>query len=143
MFTLLFKNLFRPNVVPRSIRHYQKVKPISKVEQNQLNRTNRRKELCDALETVLGTRKCLTFDEWREFRSSARVQKIISNDKDILTAIKTLDNSKDPLEIAESFVQAFDIERDVTVNGTFIDLYAAKAAEGKLTQTEEEDLIKM
>lgn len=142
MFTS-FKNLFTPNVVPRSIRYYQKVKPINKVEYNQPNRTNRRHELCDALKTVLGTRKCLTVDEWKEFRSKAKIQKIISNDKDILTAIKSLDNSNDPLQIAESFVQAFDIDRDVTVNSTFIDLYAAKAAEGKLTQIEENDLIKM
>lgn len=138
------KLLTASNVVPRSIcYYYQKVKPVNKLVHNQLGKTNRQKEFCDALETVLGTRKRLTADEWIAFRSKAETQKIISNDKDILAAIKSLDNSKDPIEIAQSFVQAFDIDRDVTVNSIFIDLYTAKAFKGKLTQTDEEYLIKM
>lgn len=139
-----FKKLLTPNVVPQSIRYYyQKVKPVNKLRHNQVCKTNRQKEFCDALETVLGTRKRLTTDEWIAFRAKAETQKIISNDKDILAAIKTFDNSKDPIEIAESFVQAFDIDRDVMVNSTFIDLYTDKAFKGKLTQFDEENLIKM
>lgn len=137
------KRLLTQNVLPRTIRCYQKVKPINKLERHQLNRKNQQNELCDALETVLGTRKCLTIDEWKEFRTKLKIQTIVWNEKEILTAIKSLDNSKDSLEIANSFVQAFDIDRNITVNGIFIDLYVAKAFKGKLTRTEEKDLIKM
>lgn len=124
-----YKKMFISNVFRRSIRCFQHRKLCKKL-------------ILVALTTELKNRKRLTLDEWKKFRSKAKTLKIISNDKDILTAIKSLDNSRDPIQIAESFFQAFDIDR-VTVNSTFIDLYVAKTFDGKLTQIEEEYLIKM
>lgn len=71
------------------------------------------------------------------------MQKIIYKDTDILTAFKSLESSKDPLGMAASLIQACEIDRNVVVNCAYIDLYVAKAAERKLADSEEKQLIKM
>lgn len=139
----LFKRRLAPIVIPRSIRHYQKVKPLNKEERLKLLEDRRAKELFGALVLALNKRTRLSVDEWKEFRLKAKMQRISHSDNQILTAIKSLDFTQNPLKIAESFIEAFDIERNVIVNRTFIDLYAAKAARKKLTQTEEDELIEM
>lgn len=139
-------NLFRrrlPIVIPHSIRHYRKEKPLNMEERRKLFEDRQAKELFDALVLALDKRTSLSIDEWKEFRLKANQQRIISSDNSILTAIKSLDIMQNPLKVAESFIEAFNIGRNVVVNGIFIDLYTAKAAKRKLTQEEEKELIKM
>lgn len=138
---VLYKKLLNPYKFqfPRSIRFFQNPKRLSYLERRQLFQ----KRILDALTSVLNNRKCLTVDEWREFRSSARMRKIIYKDTDILTALKLLETSKDPLRIANSFVQACEIDRDVIVMCTYIELYVAKEAVEKLAPSEEKQLINM
>lgn len=56
-----YKNVFTPNVFPRSIRFSQNLKRITYFERRWLYE----KRILDALTSVLSNRKSLTVDEWK------------------------------------------------------------------------------
>lgn len=137
---LPFKRILIQNMIQRSIRYGQTYNRITVHEIIK----QKEKDLVDTLASTLGNRTSLSVDEWKEFRSKAKIQRLSHRDNDILSAIQSLDhNTQDPLKITKSFIEAFNIDRNIVVDRIFIDLYAAKAAREKLTQSEEEELIKL
>lgn len=119
------------------------MKPLNKEERLKQLQDRREKDLFNALVSALNKRSSLSADEWNEFRLNARKQRLFTGDQHIFTAIKSLDISQNPVKIAKSFVAAFNIDENVIVKRTFIDLYSAKAATKRLTEKEEDELIKM
>lgn len=103
----------------------------------------RKKQVFDALILALGNRSSLSENEWKMFESDARKQMFSCSSQNIFDAIKKLDQSKNPLEIAESYVKAMNMERNVVVDCHFIELLTSKCAQSRLSEEEEQELLQM
>lgn len=148
---VVIRNILKPTVIPLPFRCIFTKSSIKAVKGKVKNKEERLRELemnqkrksFDALMSALGNRNVLSVDEWKAFLSRAKINRVPCSDQDIFTAIKTLDKSKDPLENAENYIKALNMERNVIVNCLFIDLYAAKSAQSGLSESEEQKLIEL
>lgn len=97
----------------------------------------------NALVSELNGKPTLSIDEWKTFAANLQQQNISCGHRTVFPAIKCLDVTTNRIELAENFIEAFNVERDVFVNRTIIDLIALKGVQSDLTAGEEQKAIEL
>lgn len=100
-----------------------------------------------SIASVLKRRKCLSVSEWKklvpELNSNQKLQSPTLVTRLVFAALLKLRPPNDSLQNARHFIEANDLKYDLALKRRIIELYAKKAAEDKLTDEEENELIQM
>lgn len=101
----------------------------------------------NAITSVLKRRKYLSVTEWKslgtELQAENHLRTVPNLNRVVFAALLSLRPPNDSLQNARHFIEATNIDQDLNVKRTFIELYAKKESEDKLTAEEEKDLIQM
>lgn len=101
----------------------------------------------DAVTSALKRRKSLSVSEWKSLDTNLKTDNLLRTtptlSRIIFAVLLSLRLPNDSLQNARNFIEACNIDYDLNVKRTFIELYAKKASEDKLTADEERDLVNM
>lgn len=101
----------------------------------------------NSITSALKNKQFLSVPEWKtlatEMKTENHLRTIKNLDRTIFSALLSLRPPNDSLQNARHFIEASNISHDLSTKRIFIELYAKKASETKLTDEEEKDLIQM
>lgn len=101
----------------------------------------------NAITSVLKRKKFLSVKEWKsltaEMQSEPHLRTVPNLNRVIFAVLLRLRPPNDSLQNAKNFIAASNIDHDLNTKRTFVELYAKKASEDKLTAEEEKHLIQM
>lgn len=146
MFTKSAHQILRP-IRFQSVFWYAKYVQKSK-EEIQLELEAKRLNLVrTSIKSALKNKKFLSVPEWKtlttELNTENHLRTVKNLDRVVFSALLSLRPPNDSLQNARNFIEASNISNDLLTKRIFIELYAKKASETKLTDEEEKDLIQM
>lgn len=97
--------------------------------------------------SALKSRKSMPVSEWKEILTELQKNPVFKTDRTIKTimfdVLMSLRRPNDSMQNAKNFIESFNLTYDLSVKRAIIQLYAKKASEEKLSETEEQELIEL
>lgn len=127
---------------------YAKFVQKSKEELREELASSRFKIVKDSVESALKQNKCLSVPEWKSITAQLKKHHLLALQEGVLnqlifTVLLALPPPNDSVSNARNFVEASNLTYDLNVKRRFVELYAKKHAEDKLTEEEEREIIEL
>lgn len=139
--------------IPISIRlqqvfRYAKFVQKSKEELREELESSRFKIVKDSITTAMKHNKCLSVPEWKSLTAQFNKNHLLAYNNDhvnqlVFAALLALPPPNDALSNARNFIEALNLSYDLNVKRRFVELYAKKHAEDKLSAEEEKELVEL
>lgn len=102
----------------------------------------------DSLASALKQKKCLSVPEWKCLTAQLNKNHLLAARNEyinrlVFAALLALPPPIDLLTNARNFIEASNLSYDLNVKRRFVEIYAKKHAEDKLTDDEEKELIEL
>lgn len=127
---------------------YAKFVQKSKEELREELASSRFKIVKDSVDSALKKNKCLSVPEWKAITAQLKKHHLLALQQGVLnqlifTVLLALPPPNDSVSNARNFVEASNLTYDLNVKRRFVELYAKKHAEDKLTEEEEREIIEL
>lgn len=97
--------------------------------------------------SALKNRKTLTAEEWKSVEADLEKHNLLrggnSFQRNVFAILLKLGPPYDSLKIAKGFIETNSIENDLSLKQNMIRLYAKKAAQEKLSEKDEQELLEL
>lgn len=149
MFSVFNKKIPTCIRLPQVFRYrYAKFVQKSKEELREELESSRFKIVKDSITTALKQNKCLSVPEWKSLTAQLNKHHLLALRHGVLnqlvfTVLLALPPPNDSVSNARNFVEASNLSYDLNVKRRFVELYAKKHAEDKLTEEEEKEIIEL
>lgn len=133
--------------LPQVFRYAKFVQKSKEELREELDNT-RFKIVRDSITSAMKQKKCLSVPEWKSLTAQLKKHHLLSLrggvfNQLVFSVLLSLPPPNDSVSNARSFVKAANLTFDLNVKRRFIELYAKKHAEVKLTEEEEKEIIEM
>lgn len=147
MFSVLNKRFPTFQRLPQVCR-YAKFVQKSKEELREELDSARFKIVKDSITTALKQNKCLSVPEWKAITEELNKHHLMGSrhavlNKLVFSVLLALPPPNDAVSNARNFVEASNLDYDLNVKRRFVELYAKKKAEDRLTADEEKEIIEL
>lgn len=127
---------------------YAKFVRKSKEELREELESSRFKIVKDSLTSAMKQKKCLSVSEWKSLTAQLNKNSLLVDQQKcmnrlVFAVLLTLRPPYDSLLNARNFIEASNLNYDLSVKRSIVELFAKKHAEDKLTDEEEKELIEL
>lgn len=132
----------------QQIVRYAKFGPKNRDEREAAVEAERFKTIRNSVLSVLKKRQFLSAPEWKTLqlelqKKDPQFKNAFALNQKLFRVILSLRPPHDSMQNAKALIEAFELKKDLSLNRIFIELYAKKASEQKLSTEEEQELIKL
>lgn len=122
--------------------------PKNKEERHAAVEAERVKKIRNSLTSLLQRRPFLSVAEWKKLHTDLVAQDVVFKSSNylkskIFSVILNLRPPNDSMKNAKTLIEAFELEDDLPLKRTLIQLYSKKSSEQGLTDEEEQKLIEL
>lgn len=147
MFSVINKKIPTFIRLPQVFR-YAKYVQKSREELREELESSRFKIVKDSITSALKQNKCLSVPEWKSLTAQFNKNHLLSykggdTNQLVFAALLALPPPNDSVTNARNFIEALNLSYDLNVKRRFVELYAKKHAEDKLTEEEEKEIIEL
>lgn len=143
-----FKYFFSLKPIRTPVLTYSKFAKLKSNEEREAElRQQRFNFVRTTITSTLKNRKCMPVSEWKECITELQKNPVFKDERIIkiiiFDVLMSLRRPNDSMQNAKNVIESLNLKYDLGVKRTIIQLYAKKASEGKLSETEEKELIEL
>lgn len=132
----------------QQVSRYAKFVRKSKEELREELENSRFKIVKDSITSALKQKTCLSVPEWKALTTQLKGETVLATntshiDRLVFAVLLSLRSPCDSMKNARNFIEACNLNYNLNVKRTIVELYAKKQAEDKLSGDEEKELIEL